>query len=319
MSILNNAEHQVCSGKKLSRKELVSLAAVDVNLLAEAADRIRSHFCGDTVELCAIINAKSGRCSENCRYCAQSSFFRVSIEEYPLLPEDQIVAEALSYAHNGAARFSIVTSGRKVTPRELAAVCRICERIKERSSLLLCASLGILSEPELRSLHRAGVTRYHHNLETSRRFFPEICTTHTYDDRLKTIDSARGAELEICSGGIIGLGETMEDRIDMALELRGRSVDSIPVNILNPIPGTPLADRAILIGDEVRKSIAIFRFILPRAQIRLAGGRRLFADRGRTFFQAGANAAITGPMLTTSGISLQDDVRIITELGLRKK
>lgn len=319
MTILNNAEHQVCSGKKLSRGELTVLAAVDADQLAEAADRIRSRFCGDSVELCAIVNAKSGRCSENCRYCAQSSFFHVSIEEYSLLSEEKIIGEASAYADGGAARFSLVTSGRRVTPDELAALCRVCEKIKERTSLSLCASLGILSESELRSLKSAGLTRYHHNLETSRRFFPEICSTHTYDDRLRTIDYARRAGLEICSGGIIGLGESVEDRIEMALELRGLEVDSVPVNVLNPIPGTPLENNAVLTAEEVRKTIAMFRFILPRAQIRLAGGRRLFADHGRAFFRAGANAAITGPMLTTAGISMQDDLKIIAELGLRKK
>ena len=319
MTALKYAEQQVCSGKKLSRGELSALTAFDVNLLAEAADRIRSHFCGDAIEFCAIINAKSGRCSENCRYCAQSSFFRVAIEEYPLLKEEKIIEEALAYARDGVTRFSLVTSGKKVSPQELSAICHLCEKIRQKSALLLCGSLGILSESELRTLKNAGLTRYHHNLETSRRFFPEICTTHAYDDRLETIDHARSAGLEICSGGIIGLGETMEDRIDMAIELRERRVDSVPVNVLNPIPGTPLADNPILTADEVRKSIALFRFILPRAQIRLAGGRRLFADRGRQFFQSGANAAITGPMLTTTGISLHDDIQIISSMGLKKK
>ncbi|MDO5566418.1 MAG: biotin synthase BioB [Planctomycetia bacterium] len=316
-TMVEDAELRLYSGIVLTKRELLSLAETDINDLTQAANRVRAHFCGESVDFCAIVNAKSGRCSENCRYCAQSRFYQVKIDEYPLLSSERIVEEALLHDRNGVGRFSIVTSGRKITPGELIELCRIVETLKEKTSLSICASLGILSSKELQMLKNAGLTRYHHNLETSRRFFASICSTHSYDDRLNTIAAAREAGLEICSGGIIGLGETMEDRIDMAMELRDLEVGSIPINVLNPIAGTPLEHNAVLCRDEVRKTVALYRFILPSAQLRLAGGRVLFDDKGKLFFLAGANAAITGSMLTTSGISIDEDRKMITELGLK--
>ena len=312
--MIKEAEKKILSGGILTKEELLTLAGANSDELAETANRIRTCFCGDQVEFCAIINAKNGRCSENCGYCAQSSFFRVKIQEYPLLNEEQIIKEALINAQNGVSRFSIVTSGRKAGPRELDVICHICEAIRAQAPISLCASLGLLTLPELQNLKQSGLTRYHHNLETSRRYFPRICTTHSYQERLETIACVQAAGLEICSGGIIGLGENWEDRIDLALELQQLQVPSVPINVLNPIAGTPLGKNKVLSPDEVRKTVALFRFILPKAQIRLAGGRNLYADYGRSFFTAGANAAITGPMLTTSGISLSEDRRIITEL-----
>ena len=226
--------------------------------------------------------------------------------------------DALLHAEKGVHRFSVVTSGRKTTSAELSEICRAFELLRN-APISLCASLGILTRDELKRLKDAGLTRYHHNLETSRRFFPSICSTHSYEDRLTTIAAAKEVGLEICSGGIIGLGETMEDRIDMALDLRRLEVPSIPVNVLNPIPGTPLEKNPRLSADEVQKTIALFRLTLPYAQIRLAGGRALFDDKGKSFFLAGANAAITGAMLTTGGIAIDDDLRILEELGLSAK
>lgn len=317
--MIKEAEEKVCSGMELAKEELLALVESDPVELAAAADRIRAQFCGDQVEFCAIINAKNGRCCENCGYCAQSSFFQVKIQEYLLLNADQIVHEALVHAQNGVSRFSIVTSGRKASARELDVICHACEAIREQSSISLCASLGLLTLPELQKLKQSGLARYHHNLETSRRYFPRICTTHSYQERLETIACVQMAGLEICSGGIIGLGETWEDRIDLALELRRLHVPSVPVNVLNPIAGTPLGENKILSADDVRKTLALFRFILPKEQIRLAGGRNLYDDCGRSFFKAGANAAITGPMLTTSGISLSMDRRIINDLSRSEK
>ena len=192
-------------------------------------------------------------------------------------------------------------------------------RSKKSSQIKLCASCGLLNYEELCKLKESGVTRYHNNLESSRRFFSKICTTHTYDEKIETIKAAKKAGLIVCSGGIMGLGETMEDRIDLAFTLRDLEITSIPINILNPIKGTPLENNKILTLDEVRKIVAIYRFILPKAELRLAGGRGLLEDKGLSVFESGANAAITGDMLTTSGISIDEDMKIIEKLGYKVK
>jgi biotin synthase len=208
----------------------------------------------------------------------------------------------------------VVTSGKKLAEDELESICNSYSEIRKNSDISLCASHGLLSFEQLLKLKNVGVQRYHNNLETSRRNFPNICTTHTYDDKIKTIKAAQKAGLEVCSGGIIGLGETMEDRIDMALDIRELGVKSVPVNILSPISETPYGKLPALTADEVRKTVAIFRFILLDAAIRLAGGRNLMPDKGRLLFLSGANAAISGDMLTTSGIILGDDMKMIKEL-----
>ncbi len=308
---------EIIQGTVLSKTQAMELLEWNLEELTAAANRIRRHFCGDFVDLCAIVNAKSGCCSENCRYCAQSCFHHVTLDEYPLCSAEQIVQAGRYNAQKGVLRFSVVTSGRKLSTSEIDVLCTAFELLRKECSISICASLGLLTEKELKRLKNAGLTRYHHNLETSRRFFPEICTTHTYDEKLETIANAQSTGLEVCCGGILGLGETMEDRVDMVLELRRLGIHSIPVNVLNPIPGTPLESNPILTSDEVRQTIAIFRFILPQAVIRLAGGRGLFADKGKSFLLAGANAAITGDMLTTSGISIQEDIQMCGRLNLK--
>ena len=308
-------KEKVLRGECLSKEDILSLLNEKLEDLIEAADEIRKFFCGNKFDLCCIINAKSGRCYENCKYCAQSIHYPTQILEYPLLDEEEIVKHALYNYEHGVNRFSLVTSGRCLTKDEFERVCNVCARIREKCDIQLCASLGLLSYQEFLRLKEAGVTRYHNNLETSRRFFPFICTTHTYDDKICTIQAAVKAGLDVCSGGIIGLGETMEDRIDMALELRRLGIFSVPVNVLVPIPGTPLESLPILDVDTVCRTLALFRFILPKAAIRMAGGRGKMLDKGRLAFKSGANAAITGGMLTTSGIDVEEDKRILAALG----
>lgn len=306
---------QVLGGAQLGKEEAVYLALeTGLEPLCEAADEIRRSFCGSGFDLCSIVNGKSGRCSEDCKYCAQSAHYPSDVEEYPLLDADALADRAASDWARGVQRFSVVTSGRALNGAELDAACASYQKMKACCGISLCASHGLLPEADLQKLAEAGVTRYHCNLETSRRNFPNICTTHTYEEKCTVLKNASRAGLELCSGGIIGLGETMEDRIDLALELRELGVRSVPLNVLNPIQGTPFAGMAVLTIEEVRRTAAIFRFLLPDAALRLAGGRGLLHDKGESVFRSGANAAITGDMLTTAGISVETDIALLKRL-----
>jgi biotin synthase len=299
----------------ITKQEAVSLVTTDLQELSLYAEKIKQKFCSNKFDMCSIISGKSGKCSENCKFCAQSSHYKTSIKEYPLLDRENIFKEAKHNADKKVKRFSIVTSGKKLTDSEIDSVCQTYKNIKNKCDILLCASMGLLTYEQLVKLKQAGVTRYHCNLETSRRFFPYICTTHTYDDKINTINTAKKAGLEICSGGIFGLGETFEDRIDMFFDIYNLGIKSVPINILNPIPGTPFENNKILSQEEINRTVAIARFILPDAFIRLAGGRLLFKDKGVSMFSSGANATITGDMLTTSGTSIDEDFDTIKKLG----
>lgn len=301
----------------ISREELLELAKRPLNELCEEADQLRRQLCGNEFDLCSIVNGKSGRCSEDCKYCAQSACYQTEIPEYPLMPEEEIRREAAYNQNKGVVRFSVVTSGKRLSDSEVETLCRTYRKMSGERRISLCASHGLLTQEQFQKLKDAGVERYHNNLEASEGFFSKVCTTHTQKDKREALIRARKAGLSICSGGIIGMGETMEDRIDLALELRELGVNSIPLNILNPIPGTPLAARTPLSNEEVCRTAAIFRFALPAASIRLAGGRGLLPDKGRQAFQSGANAAITGDMLTTAGISIENDLNMIKELGFK--
>ncbi len=315
MIILDDLKNRVLDGEYPGREDALKLTEAPLEALCSAADEIREWFCGSAVELCAIVNAKSGLCSEDCRFCAQSASGNLSAAESYPLEEKRIVDSAVRNYSEGINRFSIVTSGRKMSDDELELICSAVQTIKEKTQLKVCASIGLLEGRQFERLREAGITRIHNNLETSRRFFTQICTTHSYDDKLISIQAAKKAGLEVCSGGIIGLGETIEDRVDMALELRELEAVSVPVNLLNPIPGTPFENNAVTAYDEVRRTVAIYRFILPRAFIRLAGGRGLMPDGGQRCFSSGANAAITGDMLTTHGIRTGDDIVMLKKMG----
>ena len=301
----------------ITKQEALSLVSTNLQEISLCAEKIKQKFCGNKFDMCSIVSGKSGKCSENCKFCAQSSHYKTSIKEYPLLDSQNIFKEAKHNADKKVKRFSIVTSGKKLSDTEIDSVCQTYKDIKNKCDILLCASMGLLSYEQLVKLKQAGVTRYHCNLETSRRFFPNICSTHTYDDKINTINLAKKAGLEICSGGIFGLGETFEDRIDMFFDIYELGIKSVPINVLNPIPGTPFENNKVLSQEEINRTVAIARFILPDAFIRLAGGRLLFKDKGVSMFLAGANAAITGDMLTTSGTSIDEDFDTIKQLGLK--
>lgn len=315
MCALEDLKKRVLRGGLISAGEAACLCRVPLASLCAAAAEIREKRCGSGFDLCAIVNAKSGRCSEDCKFCAQSGRCTADISEYPLLPEEAVVAAAHAAEAGGALRFSLVTSGGRLSDEELASVCRCAARIKSETGLSVCASLGLLAAPQFAALREAGVERIHNNLESSEKFFPNICTTHSWREKTAAIAAARSAGLSVCSGGIIGLGETMEDRIDMAFELRALGIRSVPLNVLNPIAGTPFAKNRPLTDEEILRTVAIYRFILPEAAIRLAGGRGLLSDRGYSCFKYGANAAITGDTLTTAGISPQRDREMIASLG----
>lgn len=308
-------KQRVLDGGSISRDEALELTETPLEELCKAADDIRAHFCSNSFDMCSIINGKSGLCSENCRYCAQSAHYCGSADEYPLMKTAGILHSAEYNEQRGVGRFSVVTSGKRLSHAEVDAICDSYREISSKCGISLCASHGLLDYEDFVNLKAAGVSRIHNNLETSRRNFSNICTTHTYDEKLNAIRAAQKAGLEVCSGGIMGLGETWEDRVDMALELRGLGIKSVPLNVLNPIKGTPLENNPILSEDEVCRISAVWRFILPDAKIRLAGGRGLFADKGERIFTSGANAAITGDMLTTSGITISEDMKLAAKLG----
>lgn len=311
-------KEKVLNGKLIGKEEALFLAKeAPLKELTEAANEIRKHFCEDKFDICTIINGKSGKCSENCKFCAQSSFYDTHIKEYSLLNSKAIVKEAKYNDERGVLRFSIVTSGRKLSDKEIDSVCESIKEINKNTSVSVCGSFGLLSEEQYKKLKEAGLTRVHNNLETSRKNFKNICTTHTFDEKVQAIKNAKNAGLNICSGGIMGLGETMEDRIDMALELRELGVLSIPVNILNPIKGTPFENNKLLTNDEICRIVAVYRFLIPRGAIRLAGGRGLLQDKGESCFLSGANAAISGDMLTTSGITIKEDMNLLKKIGYK--
>lgn len=315
--IVEELKSKILNGGEITREEAISLIDAPLGELCEAADEIRERFCGDIFDMCTIINGKSGRCSENCKYCAQSAHYNTRCEEYPLLSAEEIVEGALYNYKRGVLRYSIVCSGKRLPESEVDSLCESICAIKKACPISICVSAGLLDEESFRKLKQAGVDRVHNNLESSRRFFPEVCTTHTFDDKIAAINAAKAAGLEVCSGGIMGLGETFEDRIDMVLEARGLGVRSIPVNLLNPIPNTPFEHNPTLTEEEAARAVAIFRFIIPNGQIRLAGGRGLLGDMGKALFRSGANAAISGDMLTTRGISIDNDMKMCVELGYR--
>ena len=311
---------KIIAGERLQHDDdLNFLLTTPLDQLQVGAALIQEKFCGKHIDLCTIINGKSGHCSEDCKYCAQSARHHTGIDEYDFLPTEKILEAALANEKAGVNRFSIVTSGRALSGKNFERAIETYKTLRARLKIELCASHGILNAEQLKRLRAAGVKRYHHNLETSRRFFPHICTTHTYDDRIRTIKLAQAAGLEVCSGGIIGMGETWQDRIDLAFELAALGIESIPVNVLMAIPGTVLEKLKPLPAEDILRTIAIFRYINPTANIRLAAGRKFLPDCGASALKHGASASITGNMLTTSSNNIQDDMKLLEKLGLTNK
>ncbi len=320
MPTIEALRDKVIAGGTITPQEALWISGLsDADLLGlfAAASGIRQCFRGDIIDLCAIVNAKSGACSEDCSYCAQSSKVSTGVEVYPLLEKSRIIEKALEAKNAGVRRFCIVTSGRKISSNELRKMGSMVLEVR-RTGLLPCATLGLLNKEELSYLGECGLVRYHHNLETSENFFPEICSTHTYHEKLKTIEAALSAGLSVCSGGIFGIGETWQDRVDIAFALRALDVDSVPINFLIPVKGTPLGEHAVLPPFEALKIISLYRFILPGKQIRVCGGRvQTLGEFSCMVFLAGADAVLTGNYLTTTGRTFGDDLELIRQSGLK--
>ncbi len=314
---------RVCGGEHLSREEsryIASISDAELPALLAAADKIRTHFKREMVSACSIVNAKSGRCVEDCAFCSQSVFATSNVPEYGLLSEEEIVDCFQDAKSNGIDRFGIVTSGKCVGSHdELGRICKTISSVSEIDAAIMpCASLGTLSADQARRLKSAGLKSYHHNLETSERFFPKICTTHTFAERVETVRVASKEGLLTCCGGIFGLGETYADRIDLALMLRDLDVDSVPVNFLVPIPGTRLERQPPLEPFEILKTIALFRMIVPEKDIRVCGGREHnLGDLQPKIFLAGANGIMIGNYLTTAGRPPDEDKRMLRDLNLK--
>ena len=308
---------KIIGGENLTpADDLTFLLETPLEELQRGAGLIQKKFCGNHIDLCTIINGKSGHCGEDCKYCAQSAKNHTGVDEYNFLSTKEILAVAKMNEKAGVNRFSIVTSGRALTGADFDKAVDAYKVLRENLKIDLCASHGILNAEQFKKLRETGVTSYHHNIETSRRFFPQICTSHTYDDRINTIKIAQAAGFNVCSGGIIGMGENWQDRIDMAFELFNLKIKSIPINALMAVKGTPLENRPPLAAEEILRTIAIFRYINPAANIRLAAGRKLLPDFGASALLHGASASITGNMLTTSGTTIKSDIELLKKLGL---
>jgi len=320
-TFIQNSADRIIAGGTLTPGDALRLSmaeGADLHLLFAEASRIREHFKGSAASLCSIINAKSGRCPENCAFCAQSAFHATNAQVYPLVDEEEIVRCAKSAEQNGARCYGIITSGTGIQPgAELEKICRAVRRIKEETGIDPSCSLGILDVATAQQLKDAGMVTYHHNLETSRSFFPSICTTHDYEDDVETVRAVKQVGLRICCGGIFGLGEGFEHRIEMAETLRELDVDTVPINFLNPVEGTRLADACFLTPMECLKIIAIYRFMLPEKDLTVCGGReKNLRELQSWIFLAGASGMMTGNYLTTPGRDPQQDHQMLKDLEM---
>lgn len=302
----------------LSYEEACRLTALpddDLFDLMFCAFKIKRHFKKDNLIICSIVNAKSGLCPEDCAFCAQSAHHETRINTYPMLAAEEMVERAAMLNRQGAGRYSMVTSGYMLSDDEAETVCRSARSIVEQTQLTVCGSLGNLTPPLARRLKDSGISIYHHNLETARSFFSQVCTTHTYDEDIETVRIARSAGMKVCSGGILGLGETWEQRVELAFAVKALDVDGIPINFLNPIAGTKLADRPLLSPMEALKCISLFRFINPDKDILICGGREVtLRDFQSWIFLAGANGLMVGNYLTTTGRDIGMDMAMIRSM-----
>ncbi|HSQ41665.1 MAG TPA: biotin synthase BioB [Fibrobacteraceae bacterium] len=313
---------QILVGYKVSMEEAQAIAALPDEMLWELmaiADRVRHHFKGDRVHTCAILNGKSGKCSEDCAYCSQSHVATTDAPIYGLMSKEQMQEAAMAAYRGGADRFAVVTSGRALPSAQVSQIAEAIAGLpQEEQKTHWCSSLGILAEPELRVLYAAGVTRFHHNLETARSHYPNICTTHTYDERIATIRAAQRVGMSVCSGGIFGLGETDAQAAEFALELRDLNVDSVPINFLIPIPGTRLHAQNLprISPRRCLKLIALFRLVLPSQDILICGGRvDNLGELHPLVLCAGANGIMTGNYLTRDGRTPAHDRALLEAMG----
>ncbi|MCC8088709.1 MAG: biotin synthase BioB [Rikenellaceae bacterium] len=316
MKFISELENSVLNGGSITFEEAVQLAeSKEKEYLYAAADRIRHHFHDNRMDLCTIVNARSGKCSEDCKWCSQSAHHSSDIDIYDLIERKIALDQAQINRNAGVKKFSLVTSGRTISDKNLNNLCEIYSTLDKRGSHELCASMGLLNKEQLQKLYDSGVRNYHCNIETAPSYFPNVCTTHTVEEKVKTIEWAKEVGMKICSGGIIGMGETMHQRIEMAVKLRELEVDSIPINILNPIKGTKLENAEPLTDEEILTTIALFRFINPHALIRFAGGRTKMLHIQDAALRAGINGALVGDLLTTVGVGMEEDIAHFREMG----
>ena len=314
--LLEEVRARLFAQEQIDKETALQLVLIDEQEeLYMLADEVRRHFMGNYFDLCSIINAKSGNCTQNCRFCAQSARYHTGIDTYAIAPEAEVMMIAEDNDQHGVHRLSLVTSGRTLTAETVEELSRLYGKMGASTELLFCASCGLLNDESTRELKKAGVMRYHCNLEASKGYFPSVCSTHTWEEKVATLNMARRHGLSLCSGGIIGMDESMKDRLDMAFELRELGVKSIPVNIFTPIAGTPLANLSPLPLAEVLTTVALFRLINPEAVIRMAGGRQQLGDEQYRCFTSGANGAIVGNFLTTGGTGIQKDLEHLAALG----
>lgn len=318
IKMIQDLTQRLLNGGDVTREEALKLIEIKdtqedvLAALYEGANKLRVKYVGDKADLCTIMNAKSGKCSEDCKFCAQSVHYNTGVQEYDLLDYDSILARAKEMEECGAHRFSLVTSGKGVEDIDFDQIVEIYRRLGEDTNLKLCASHGVIDYEKAVKLKEAGVIMYHHNVETSPEYYKSICSTHSYDERVETIKNIIDSGLEICCGGILGLGEDRGDRIDMAFEIKKMGVKSIPMNVLNPVEGTPMGDNEVLSPDEILKTLAVYRFVIPDCFIRYAGGRNALKEKQNIGFRAGVNAALVGNYLTTVGNNIKEDIEMIT-------
>ena len=312
---------KVLEGKDVSMKDVLPLLGTngpDVLDLAAAANRVREEFNGNKIDLCSLLSVKSGKCPEDCAFCAQSAHYKTEAPVYPLMDIQRIVEEAKEAQARGTGRFCLITSGREVSDKEFETILDALGRIRRETTLYLDCSLGTLSKERAESLRKVGVTRYNHNVETAESHFLQICTTHSFRDRVKTVEVLKGQGFSVCCGGIIGLGESLQQRLELAFSLKQLGIDCIPFNILNPRPGTPLENSEPIPPMEVIKTISLFRLVLPKGTIKIAGGREAnLRDLQSLALLAGANGLIVGNYLTTPGRNAEDDLTMVKDLGFK--
>ena len=310
---------KVLSGRSVTMEDILPLLEAkgpDIMELAAVANRVRVEFMGNRIDLCSLLNAKSGRCSEDCAFCAQSAHYKTEAPAYSLMDTDQMVKEAKEAQKSQTERFCLISSGRNLNEKEFETVLNALSQIRVETDLALDCSFGTLTQERAEALKKVGATRYNHNLETAESHFSKICTTHSFQDRVQTIEILKNQGFSICCGGIIGLGESARQRMELAFSLRALGIDCIPLNILNPRPGTPLEHSDPIPPMEIIKTIALFRLILPKGTLKIAGGREVnLRDLQPLALLAGANGLILGNYLTTPGRSAEDDLTMLRDLG----
>ncbi|MBM4104381.1 MAG: biotin synthase BioB [Planctomycetes bacterium] len=319
--VIANLAQKVLSGELLSRPDIDTLAQqsyIKMDDLLYWANEIRKQSFGNKIQVCSIVPGRLGGCDQDCAFCAQSARYNTHLDKKPkVLSDKEILAAARRAKEKGVGHFGIVYSGKTVSEKELARLEQLIEQITNEIGIAICGGFGILNKSQLKRLTKAGMRRYNHNLETSRNHFGKIVSTHTYNDRIDTIKASLDAGVGVCAGGLFGIGETESDRIDMALQIRELNVDMAPLNFLHPIPGTPMGDQKPLTPSEILRIIALYRFILPRTNLKVAGGRVLnLRDMQSWIFYAGCTSIITGDYLTTAGRAVEDDLCMLADLGL---